>query len=326
MASIASRTSSESTVSAAASWECRWSRVRGPTSAAVTAGCAVTKPSASWIRVRPASSATAASFSTASSLARLAGPRGVETLRQERRPVRGDLPPRAHRAGQPSGGERAPHQHAEPVLLGHGQDVALDPALEHGVAGLLGDVPAEAVLAGGPLGLDDAVGGVGRGAEVPDLPGALQIGERGQGLLVTCLRVPAVDLVEVHVVDAEAAQAVVQLGDQPATRGALVVGLVAHRHACLRGQHDVVPAPGDRLADHLLRLAAAVHVGGVDQVDPRLQGGVDEGGGLLLGGAPDAAEVHGAERERADLHTGAAQGAVLHDGSSTGVACVGVEA
>ncbi|MGC0411736.1 hypothetical protein RKD32_004661 [Streptomyces sp. SAI-195] len=47
--------------------------MRGPTSAAVTAGCAVTKPSASWIRVRPASSATADSFSTASSLARLAG-------------------------------------------------------------------------------------------------------------------------------------------------------------------------------------------------------------------------------------------------------------
>ncbi|PSK55643.1 hypothetical protein B0E38_03079 [Streptomyces sp. 111WW2] len=47
--------------------------MRGPTSAAVTAGCAVTKPSASWISVSPASSATAASFSTASSRARLAG-------------------------------------------------------------------------------------------------------------------------------------------------------------------------------------------------------------------------------------------------------------
>ena len=47
--------------------------MRGPMIALVTAGCAVTKPSASWIIVRPASSATLASCSTASSLARLAG-------------------------------------------------------------------------------------------------------------------------------------------------------------------------------------------------------------------------------------------------------------
>ncbi len=42
-------------------------------SALVTAGCAVTNPSASWTMVRPASSATVASRSTASSRARLAG-------------------------------------------------------------------------------------------------------------------------------------------------------------------------------------------------------------------------------------------------------------
>ena len=114
-------------------------------------------------------------------------------------------------------------------------------------------------------------------------------------------------------VDAEAAQAVVQLGDQPAARAALVVALVAHRHARLRGQHDVVAAAGDGLADHLFRLAVAVHVGGVDEVDPGFEGGVDDGGGLVLGGASDRAEVHRAEREGADLHTGAAQGAVLHD-------------
>ena len=104
---------------------------------------------------------------------------------------------------------------AEPVLLGHGQDVRLDAPLEDRVAGLLGDVAAEAVLVGGPLGLDDAMGGEGGGAEVADLPRAPQVGEGGQSLLVVGVRVPAVELVEVDVVDAEPAPAVVERGDQP---------------------------------------------------------------------------------------------------------------
>ena len=37
------------------------------------------------------------------------------------------------------------------VLLGHGQDVGLDPALQDRVAGLLGDVAAQVMFAGGPL-------------------------------------------------------------------------------------------------------------------------------------------------------------------------------
>jgi len=115
------------------------------------------------------------------------------------------------------------------------------------------------------------------------------------------------------VVNPEAGQAVVQCGGEPAARAAPVVALVAHRQARFRGQHDVAAATGDGLADQLLGLAAAVHVGSIDEVDPALEGGVDEGGGLVLGGAPDLAEVHRAEHERADLHTGAAQGTVLHD-------------
>lgn len=118
--------------------------------------------------------------------------------------------------------------------------MGLDAALQDRVAGLFGDVTAQVVLAGGPLGLHDAVGGEGRGAEVADLSRALQVGQGRQGLLVAGARVPAVDLVEVDVVDAEAAQAVVQRGDQPAARTAPVVALVTHRHGRLRGQHDVV--------------------------------------------------------------------------------------
>jgi hypothetical protein len=106
-----------------------------------------------------------------------------------------------------------------------------------------------------------------------------------------------VDLVEVNVVDTEAAQAVVHLSEQPATRAAAMIALVAHRQARLRGQHDVVAAAGDGLADHLFRLTAAVDVGGVDEVDPGLEGSINDAGHIVLGGAAHRAEVHRAERE-----------------------------
>jgi hypothetical protein len=108
----------------------------------------------------------------------------VETLRHHRLAAGGRLASGADRAGQPARGQRAPHQHANPVLFGDRQHVALHTALQDRVARLLADVSAQPVLAGGPLRLDDPVGGEGGGTEVADLAGALQVGQRGQGLLV----------------------------------------------------------------------------------------------------------------------------------------------
>jgi len=61
---------------------------------------------------------------------------------------------------------------------------------------------------------------------------------------------------------------------------------------------------GLRVQVPLLGLAAAVPIGSVDDVDPGLEDGIDDGDGLILGGVPDLAEVHRAEHERADLYTG----------------------
>jgi hypothetical protein len=119
-------------------------------------------------------------------------------------------------------------------------------------------------------------------------------------------------LVEVDVVDAEAAKAVVQGGDHPAPGGALMVAFLAHRRVELRRQHDVVAAAGDGPSHHLLRLAVAVAVGGVNQVDAGLEGAVDDRGRLLLGRLADGTEVHRAERETADRDAGASECAVFH--------------
>lgn len=68
------------------------------------------------------------------------------------------------RRRQPAPGQRAPRDHAHPVLLCHREDVCLDGPGDHGVRRLLGDEPAQPVPLGDPLALDDPVGRVsGRG-------------------------------------------------------------------------------------------------------------------------------------------------------------------
>jgi hypothetical protein len=80
----------------------------------------------------------------------------------------------------------------------------------------------------------------------------------------------------------------------------------------LGGEHDPVAAALERLADDLLRLAAGVDVGGVDDVDARVERAVDDPDRLLVVGVAPGAEHHGAEGEGADLDAGAAEGAVAH--------------
>jgi hypothetical protein len=140
-------------------------------------------------------------------------------------------------------------------------------------------------------------------AEVAELAGADEVGERAEGLVEVDGRVPAVDLVEVEVVGAEAAQRVLDRDHDPAAGAAAVVRVVVEGHEELRREHDVVAASGEGLADDDLGLALGVDVGGVDEVDPGVQRPVD---GLdafvVVLGAP-LAEHHGAEAQLADTWT-----------------------
>jgi len=106
----------------------------------------------------------------------------------------------------------------------------------------------------------------------------------------------------------------------------LVVGAAAHRLVDLGRQDDLVavavalgqPAADDLLGGavallHVGALRPAVDVGGVDEVDAGVQGGVED---LVRGGlVGDVAEVHGPEREPADPEPGAPEVRVLHGGS-----------
>jgi hypothetical protein len=82
----------------------------------------------------------------------------------------------------------------------------------------------------------------------------------------------------------------------------------------LGGQHDLVAAALQRLADDLLGLAAqpAVRVGGVDEVDPLIEGGVDDLDAVVMVGVAVGAEHHGPQAVGAHLDAGPAEGSVVH--------------
>jgi hypothetical protein len=98
----------------------------------------------------------------------------------------------------------------------------------------------------------------------------------------------------------------------------LLVGIIAHRQMHLGGQDDAVAAPFERLAHDLFGLAVGIRVGGVDEVDPRVQRFVDDADRVVVVGVADGPEHHRAERVGADLDAGPAEGAVLHAGPPEG--------
>ena len=120
------------------------------------------------------------------------------------------------------------------------------------------------------------------------------------------------DLVEIDVFGLKAAERSLHGLRDPTPRTALLVWILAHRPVHLGGQHDGVASTFQRLADDLLRLALAVSIGGIDEVDAGIQGLVDDAGAVVVIGVGDAAEHHRAEAVGADLDSGPAQGANLH--------------
>jgi hypothetical protein len=147
---------------------------------------------------------------------------------------------------------------------------------------------------------------------VADLALVDKVAERAEGFLEVGAGVVAVDLVQVDPVGVQPPQRVLDLADDPAPRVALLVGVLAHGAMDLGGEDDVVaPAAGQRLADDLLGLALGVDVGGVDEVDPGVQGPVDDPDALVVVGVAPVAEHHRAEAELADRDTGASERAML---------------
>src|SRR4051812_30410550 len=119
-------------------------------------------------------------------------------------------------------------------------------------------------------------------------------------------------LIEVDVVGAQAPQRRLAGLDDVLARQPAVVRALAGREVHLGGQ-DVRAAvvAAQRPADDPLGVAAAVHVGGVEEVDAELVGAVDA---RLSRGVLDVPAVGQPrpQRDLGDLHAGGAEAAVVH--------------
>jgi hypothetical protein len=75
----------------------------------------------------------------------------------------------------------------------------------------------------------------------------------------------------------------------PDVDAAAGTALLVEDQAELGGDHDPVAHAGKGPAEHAFAVAAAVHVGGVEQADPKVDGPPDRGNGLLASTSPQPA-------------------------------------
>ena len=108
-------------------------------------------------------------------------------------------------------------------------------------------------------------------------------------------------LVEIDSIGAEPGEAVLDGDADVAGRAPTNVALV--RCSELGGQDDLVPTGTQRLAQEGLALGPAVDVGGVEEVDAGIEGGIHHGRRLLTADAHTevvAAQADDADLQRAD--------------------------
>ena len=207
----------------------------------------------------------------------------VEVLVAEHAPValgqpgalRGALPAPVL-AGEEAAGEWEVGQYADVVLPAEGHQLRLYGALHHAVVRLHADKRRKAVGPGRPYGLADLPGHEVRASDVADLALPHHVVQRLHRLLYGRVLVGEVDLVQVHVVGPQAAEALFELGHEVEAGRSLVVRAVSHAHGGLGGDEGVRPLTVQREPYVLLGAPlAAVGVGGVDQVDAHFQRAVD---------------------------------------------------
>ena len=182
-------------------------------------------------------------------------------------------------ASQQAVGERKVRQHADAEVPGRGDDIRLGRTLEQRPVILGGDERGVAVPRRQVRRVGQPPAGEVRVAHVPDLALGHQFVQRCDRFLDRGHRVRGVQLVQVDVVGTQPAQ---RLGHRAPDVGASAlradgrpvphVGVLV---AELGGQHDLVAARAEDLAERPLRTsAAAISVRGVEQRDAGIDGRV----------------------------------------------------
>jgi hypothetical protein len=157
-----------------------------------------------------------------------------------------------------------------------------------------------------------------RRADVERLARAHDVAQRLDGLFDRRVGIEAMDLIEVDIIRAEALQRGVDPLHDVLARQAAGVRPRPHRVEHLRGDHDLV-APGeflDRPAENFLAGARRINIGVVEEVDPALEGALDERARSLLVEHPLApfrrAIGHATQAQFRHFHAGLAKAYEFH--------------
>ncbi len=227
---------------------------------------------------------------------------------------------RFSRGAQAAAGEWAPGDHADAFALAEGHHFALFLAVHQVVVVLHRDESGPAVLVGEVEGFGKLPGIHAARADVAGFAGSHDVVERGKRFFDRRFVIPAVDLVEVDVIGAEAAEAVIDFGEDCFAREAGAVDIGPHAAVDLRGEDDRV-ARGhflEQLADDLFAGAVGVDVGGVEEIDAGVERLFDEGPSFFFGQRPRVgaavgqAVAHAAEADSGDFEATVAEAGVLH--------------
>ena len=223
-------------------------------------------------------------------------------------------------ARQEAARQRAPWDQADALVETERDHLALFLAVDEVVVVLHGHEARPAVLLGDLLGLGELPRVHRRRADVAGLAGAHDVIERLHRLFDRRLRIPAMDLIQIDVVDAQAAQRRVDAIEDVLARQAALVRAAAHCAVDLGRDHDLV-ARGERTqrpARDLLAHADRIDIGGVEEVDAGFISLSDQwqaGGFVEHPVAPGGVAVgHHAQADPRDLEAGRSEAHVFHGG------------
>jgi hypothetical protein len=201
-----------------------------------------------------------------------ANARGLSTSGKSkslRRAPAGPFSPRLELAREQAAGQGRPRQDAHAFLFAQRHDLALDVAAGDRVVHLGRDEARAAGLVAERQRLHGLPRGEVAEAHVAGLAGAHHVVEGAQRLLQRRDGIHAVDLVQVDVIGAQAAQAPVDAVHDVLARQAHVVGAGAGAAAHLGGEHELAAVEAHRrdgLAYQALALALVVDVGRIQEV------------------------------------------------------------
>ena len=209
--------------------------------------------------------------------------------------VLGEIVGRRDLAGEEAAPERAVGDEADAELADRREDLVLGVARPERVLGLKRADRVDLMRA------PDRAGGCLGEAQVAHLALLDELLHRAHRLLDRRVRVHAVLVVEIDVVDAQAAE-------RSVARLMHVLGIAAHAQplavrpphvAELGGEHHLVAATSDGATHELLVRERAVHVGRVEEVHAQLERSLDRRDRLrLVALAVELGHAHAAESER----------------------------